>query len=490
MFDFNSDKAGLSLAAIREVFSGCADFECRAVLPGLEGGRALAVCWVDGLADGGSISDDILRPLTEQARAEGLSERSLLDLLERGGVYSSTVRRRTQACDVVTDLLVGFCCLVADGAGAALSFEVRSKATRSISPPSVEKSIKGGKDAFVETLRVNTSLVRRKLRTPELHLTETVVGRRSGTNVAVMHVEGVAKDGLADEVLRRIDAIDIDGLLSAGDLEEYIVDDPRSPFPQLLHTERPDAFAMHLLDGRVGILVDGLPVGFVLPAGLAAFMRVPEDSADHFLVSSMLTLLRWVALFLSLCLPAAFVAVSMYHQEMLPVKLLLSMTAAKQFVPFSVAAEVIAMLLSFELLQEAGLRLPDPVGQTASIIGALIVGQSAVEAKVVSPIAVIVVALAGICGYVMPSRDLGSAVRLCRLLFVLAAVLMGLYGLVAALALLILHLACLDSFGAPYTAPFTDRDGPGALTGLIKRPNRVDKFRSPHLAGWNRRRQK
>lgn len=490
MFDFNSDKAGLSLAAIREVFSGCADFECRAVLPGLEGGRALAVCWVDGLADGGSISDDILRPLTEQARAEGLSERSLLDLLERGGVYSSTVRRRTQACDVVTDLLAGFCCLVADGAGAALSFEVRSKATRSISPPSVEKSIKGGKDAFVETLRVNTSLVRRKLRTPELHLTETVVGRRSGTNVAVMHVEGVAKDGLADEVLRRIDAIDIDGLLSAGDLEEYIVDDPRSPFPQLLHTERPDAFAMHLLDGRVGILVDGLPVGFVLPAGLAAFMRVPEDSADHFLVSSMLTLLRWVALFLSLCLPAAFVAVSMYHQEMLPVKLLLSMTAAKQFVPFSVAAEVIAMLLSFELLQEAGLRLPDPVGQTASIIGALIVGQSAVEAKVVSPIAVIVVALAGICGYVMPSRDLGSAVRLCRLLFVLAAVLMGLYGLVAALALLILHLACLDSFGAPYTAPFTDRDGPGALTGLIKRPNRADKFRSPHLVGWNRRRQK
>ena len=295
---------------------------------------------------------------------------------------------------------------------------------------------------------------------------------------------------LAEEVLRRLDAIDIDGLLTAGDIEEYIVDSPRSPFPQLLHTERPDAFAIHLLDGRVGVLVDGLPLGFVLPAGLAAFMRVPEDSSDHFLVASMLTLLRWAALFLSLCLPAAFVAVSMYHQEMLPVKLLLSMTAAKQYVPFGVAAEVIAMLLSFELLQEAGLRLPDPVGQTASIIGALIVGQSAVEAKVVSPIAVIVVALAGICGYVMPSRDLGSAVRLCRLVFVLAAVLLGLYGLIGALALLILHLATLESFGAPYTAPFTDRDAPGALIGLIKRPNTADKFRSPHLAGRNKRRQK
>ena len=490
MFDYSTQKPQLSIAAIREVFSGFADFECRGVLPGLDSGAGLFVCWVDGLADGEAIAEDILRPLTEPVRAEGLTERRLLDLLERGGVYSSTVRRRTELPDVVTDLLAGFCALISDGAALALSFEVRSKATRSISSPSVEKSIKGGKDAFVETLRVNTSLVRRKLRTPELHLTETTVGRRSGTRVAVMHVEGVAKDGIVDEVMRRLDAIDIDGLLTAGDLEEYIVDSPRSPFPQLLHTERPDAFAAHLLDGRVGVLVDGLPLGFVLPAGLAAFMRVAEDSADHFLVASMLTLLRWVALFLSLCLPAAFVAISMYHQEMLPVKLLLSMTAAKQYVPFGVAAEVIAMLLSFELLQEAGLRLPDPVGQTASIIGALIVGQSAVEAKVVSPVAVIVVALAGICGYVMPSRDLGAAVRLCRLLFVLAAVLLGFYGLMAALALLILHLGCLESFGAPYTAPFTDRLGPGGLTGLIKRPNRADKFRSPHLAGRNKRRQK
>ena len=168
---------------------------------------------------------------------------------------------------------------------------------------------------------------------------------------------------------------------------------------------------MQLLNGRVGVIADGLPLGFLAPGCLPAFMRVPEDSASHFAVSSMLLALRWVALALSLLLPGAFVAVSMYHQEMLPTELLMSMSAAKQYVPFSSAAEVIAMLVSFELLQEAGLRLPDPVGQTASIIGALIVGQSAVEAKVVSPIAVIVVALAGICGYVMPSRDLGAALQ-------------------------------------------------------------------------------
>lgn len=459
------------------------------MLPGLEGGRCLSVCWVDGLADGAAIAEDILRPLTEQARTEGLCERRLLELLERGGVYSCTVRRRKRQDELVTDLLAGFCCLIAEGAGEALSFEVRSKATRSISTPQVEKSIKGGKDAFVETLRVNTSLVRRKLRTPELHLTETVVGRRSGTSVAVMHLEGIAREGLAEEVLRRIDAIDIDGLLTAGDLEEYIVDCPRTPFPQLLHTERPDAFAAQLLDGRVGILVDGLPLGFLLPGGLAAFMRVPEDSADHFLVASMLTLLRWAALVLSLCLPAAFVAISMYHQEMLPVKLLLSMTAAKQNVPFNVATEVVAMLIAFELLQEAGLRLPDPVGQTASIIGALIVGQSAVEAKVVSPIAVIVVALSGISGYTMPSQDLGSAVRLFRLALVAAAAAMGLYGVITGMVLLIWYTAGLESFGKAYTAPFTGSDAGALARVLLKRPNRANKFRSRHLAGWNRRRQ-
>ena len=356
--------------------------------------------------------------------------------------------------------------------------------------PAFEKSIKGCKDAFVETLRTNTSLIRRRLRTPELKIEQRVAGRLSGTSVALLYIEGVAQGSVVDEALRRLGELDIDGLLAAGDLEEYIVDSPRSPLPQLIHTERPDTFAIHLLDGRVGILVDGLPLGFLLPADLAAFLRVPEDSAMHFAVASMLTLLRWAALAISLLLPAAFVAVSMYHQEMLPVKLLLSMTAAKQYVPFGVAAEVIAMLLAFELLQEAGLRLPDPVGQTASIIGALIVGQSAVEAKVVSPIAVIVVALAGISGYTMPSQDLGGAVRLGRLALVAAAALLGLYGVVALAALMIWYTAGLESFGKPYTAPFTGADSGALVRVLLKRPNRANKLRGAQLAGWNRRRQR
>ena len=460
----------LELKNLSAVFSGCADFETRTVMPGLSRGMdCVTLCWLDGLVDGVTVSEDVLRPLTDMSRTIGAhTPQQLIELLERGAAY---------------------CLICFDAYHEALTFDTRTKLTRSVSEPTVEKAIKGGKDAFVETLRTNTSLVRRKLRTPSLKVEQAVVGRLSGTGVALLYIEGAAQQSVADEALRRIKDIDIDGLLAAGDLEEYIVDSPRSPLPQLLHTERPDTFAIHLLDGRIGILVDGLPVGFLLPADLAAFMRVPEDSAMHFAVASMLTLLRWIALAISLLLPAAFVAISMYHQEMLPVKLLLSMTAAKQNVPFNVATEVVAMLIAFELLQEAGLRLPDPVGQTASIIGALIVGQSAVEAKVVSPIAVIVVALSGISGYTMPSQDLGSAVRLFRLALVAAAAAMGLYGVITGMVLLIWYTAGLESFGKAYTAPFTGSDAGALARVLLKRPNRANKFRSRHLAGWNRRRQ-
>ena len=486
--NYNSKRPGS--CALKRVFAGCGDFQMRAVLPGLLPGREIFVCWLDGVVDGTSVTEDILRPVTERGRTGFfLSAARLIDIIERGAVYSYTVQRRSTLQAASEDIVNGCCAVVFDGPGEALTFEVRTKTGRAVSEPTVEKSIKGAKDAFVETLRTNTSLVRRKLKSPQLKLSQVQVGRESGTAVAVMYVEGIARDSTVRELLRRLEDIDTDALLSAGDLEEYISDSPNTPFPQLLHTERADAFAMQLLNGRVGVIVDGLPLGFLAPGCLPAFMRVPEDSSGHFAVASMLLFLRWVALGLSLLLPAAFVAVSMYHQEMLPTTLLLSMTAAKQYVPLSSAAEVLAMLLSFELLQEAGLRLPDPVGQTASIIGALIVGQSAVEARIVSPIAVIIVALAGISGYTMPSHDLASAIRLLRFLFVLAAAALGLFGLMAALALLIWHLASLESFGAPYLSPLTDADGRGALRALLRRPNRCNRLRSPVIAGENRRRR-
>ena len=294
---------------------------------------------------------------------------------------------------------------------------------------------------------------------------------------------------MVTELARRLRKLDVDALPAVGILEEALVDEPFSPFPQILHTERPDRFAMHLLDGRVGLLVDGLPVGLVLPVNLAEFMKVTGDSSMHFLVASGLTMLRYLALFLSALLPAFYVAVSMYHQEMIPTRLLLSVIRVEQELPFSTATEVLFMLAAFSLLQEAGLRLPNPIGDTVSIIGALIVGQAAVEAKLVSPIAIIVVAISGIACYTLPSQDLGFAVRLAKLALVLAAIAAGLFGVGLVTCLLLLHLADIDSFGRDYTAPLSDGQ-PGNLARLLLcRPKTQNRFRDPQLKTPDRRRQ-
>ena len=460
-----------TLPSLRELFSSCADFQTRTLRLGLESEHTVTVCWIDGLVSARMLTEDVIRPLTSLVRLpEDLGPRQSLLRILAGAVYNCSAQYRDTMDDVVSDLTHGCCVLLFDGAAQAVSFEARSEAQRAVSEPTLEKSIKGAKDAFVETLRVNTALVRRRLCTPKLKLVESCIGTQTSTRVAMLYLEGAAAPETAAALAERLDALDPEALLATGLLEEGLADAPGSPFPQFLHTERPDRFAQYLTEGRVGLLVDGLPIGLVGPASFADFMRCSGDNASNTLVASALSLLRWLALLLSLLLPALYVAVALYHQEMIPTRLLLSIIEAKQRVPFSTALEVIGMLLSFELLQEAGLHLPNPIGDTVSIIGALIVGQSAVEARIVSPIAIIVVAFAGIAGYTLPSQDMGAAVRLLRLGLVIAAVAAGLFGVGIALCLLLLHLAEMDSLGRNYTAPLSDGQAMPLTRLLLKGP--------------------
>lgn len=486
----NPDKK-ISFLSLKNEFSGCSDFQVRGVYPGGQALPGVWLCWLDGVTSFQALSEDVLQPLTDRLRLGELkSPQQCQQLLMTGAVYAAPVKLREVRDDVISDLCQGYCAIVFDTLSSAVCFEVRSTTSRAVSEPTAEKTVKGAKDAFVETMRVNTSLVRRKLKTPGLKCATLTVGRRSATSVAILYLDGIADPRLPAQVQKRLEAIDIDALVSAGNLEQYIVDHPRSPFPQILHTERPDKFAEELLQGRVGLIVDGLPLGFVVPAGMARFLRVGDDKALHFLVASMLTLLRWLSLVLTILLPAIFVAVSMFHQEMLPFRMMTSMIDAKQQVPFSVAIEVLGLLLAFELLQEAGLRLPTPIGDTVSIIGALIVGQSAVEARVVSPVAVIVVATAGICGFTQPSRDMGAALRLARLFLVFMAIFLGMYGVMLALALLVWHLCNLESFGVSYTSPMSEGGFLPSLYALIQPPLWRDKHRPAALHPKDRRNQK
>ena len=456
-----------TLPSLREIFSACADFQTRTLRLGLESNHIVTVCWLDGLVSSRMLTEDVIRPLTSLVRLpESESERQSLLRILAGAVYNCSAQYRETMDEVVSDLTHGCCVLLFDNAAQAVSFEARSETQRAVSEPTLEKSIKGAKDAFVETLRVNTALVRRRLCTPKLKLVESTLGSTTATKVAMFYLDGTASPETVAALAARLDALDADALLATGLLEEGLSDAPGSPFPQLLHTERPDRFAQYLTEGRVGLLVDGLPIGLLGPVTFADFMRCSGDSAGSAIIASSLSMLRWLALLLSLLFPALYVAIALYHQEMIPTRLLLSVIEAKQRVPFSTALEVIGMLLSFELLQEAGLHLPNPIGDTVSIIGALIVGQSAVEARIVSPIAIIVVAFAGIAGYTLPSQDLGAAVRLLRLGLVLAAVAAGLFGVGAALCLVLLHLAEMDSLGRNYTAPLSDGE-PLPLTRLF-----------------------
>ena len=475
--------------SLKAVFSGCGDLILRPVrLGGAEGTLRCALCCLDGLVDAEAVGGEVLRPLTESERFGGVGETGrAVALLEEGLAYFHSVRVRHSLDEVTEDLLCGWCALIFDG--VAVTFETRKPQGRGIEKSEMEKAVKGAKDAFSESFRLNTALLRQRIRSTELKLEELTVGRRTRTKVALVHIEGLTNRAVVEELRRRLEAIDVDGVLTTGSLEEYLL--PRtSPFPQISVTERPDRFARELLEGRAGVLADGLPLGFLMQGTLAEQVKVTEDSAGHWLLTSLLTLLRYAAMLLSVLLPAVYVAVTVYHQEMLPTKLMLSIIRTRQDVPFSTAAETLGMLLAFERLQEAGLRLPKSVGETVSIIGALIVGQSAVEAKVISPIVVIVVALAGICGYTTPNQDLAAALRLCRLGSVLLGLALGLAGVAAGSILLLYYLCTLESFGTAYLAPFCDGGAGAVLRALLRLPLPLTKERPEDLHPEDVRNQK
>ena len=475
--------------ALNALFSGCADYNTRTVRVGGTGGTLTAqLVSLDGMVDGDMVSEAVLRPLTDEQRfGDVKTPETAAALLSEGLGYYYSAKLRHSLADTAQDLLNGWCAVVFDG--VAVTFETKNVTGRSVEKPEQEKMVKGGKEAFTERIRMNTVLLRRRLRTPDLKLRELSLGRRSRTKAAILYVEGLTNEAVVSEVTERLGSIDVDGALTAGTIEEYLLP-RRSPFPQLTLTERPDRFAMELLQGRAGILVDGIPLGFLTQATLAQQLKVPEDGTGHWLIASLLTLLRWAAMLISVLLPAVYVAITMYHQEMIPTKLMLSIIQSKQGVPFSTAAETLGMLIAFELLQEAGLRLPESIGETVSIIGALIVGQSAVEARVISPVVVIVVAIAGITGYTMPNQDLAAALRLCRFGLVILSLAMGLFGIVAGSTLILYYLCTLESFGTAYLSPFSDAEGMETLRALLRFPLHRNKERPECLHPENVRNQR
>ena len=423
------------------IFGCCGDWNRREVRIGA---LTVYVYAIDGITSGGDASEYVVKPLMQDAFGGTMDE--LYDRALHRTVYNSVAVPCGDLQSTAEKLVNGFTVVLFGQ--RAIAFETKTGEKRSPSAPEVENTVKGPKDAFTETVRTNTSLLRRHLRTPALRLYETVVGQRSLTNVTLAWIDGLTEPALVSRMQARLAEIDIDGLLTPAAVEEYLTGSRPTAFPLLQYTERTDRFAQALLEGRAGLLVDGLPLGYLAPVDLGYLMTSAEDRGTDFVSASFLRVLRYAALLLGLLLPGLYVAMAAFHPQMLPTELLQSILESKRAVPFPTIVEVLGLLAAFELLQEASVSLPQSVGQSLSIIGGLVVGSAAVEARLISPAALIVVAAAGICGFAIPGRSFADALRVWRMALAAAASLAGLFGLTLGAICLVVHLAGLESFPA------------------------------------------
>ena len=465
---------------LSQIFYGAADFMRRELICGTHRVYAYAI---DGLIASSEASDYIFKPIANNLRGDTMQD--IYEKAFRGTIYNN-VATRCDDLDTSAKLLVnGFCVILFPGVGA-IGFEVKTPDKRGTSAPEVESTVKGAKDAFVETIRSNTSYVRRHLRSPDLRLYETTVGKRTLTNVTVVYLDGITDPALVERMKDRLDKIDIDGLLYPTGVEEYVTGSRPTAFPLLQYTERTDRFCQGILEGRVGLLVDGLPLGYLAPVDVGYFMESPEDHSIDYVSASCIRVLRYIALFLSLLLPGVYVAMAIHHQEMIPLPLLRSIIESKAFVPFSTAVETLGLLVAFELLQESGIHLPRAMGQSVSIIGGIVIGTAAVEAKLISPASLIAVSIAGICGFVQPNRDFAEAVRVWRFILAVLGAVAGLFGVTVGLIALVIHLSGLTSLGMSYLAPYSRwRD-----MSLLRPRHFKRKKRNPALHPEDRRNQK
>lgn len=462
-------------ANVSNIFRDAADFIRRELRCGTFKIYAYAI---DGLIAAAYASDYIFKPITQHLSGDSME--SLYRYAMEGMIYNCVAVPCKDLTNIAFLLVNGFCVVLFPGVGA-IAFEVKTPDKRGPSAPEVENTVKGAKDAFVETVRSNTSYIRRHLRSPDLRIFETQVGRRSLTNVSVVWLEGITNPELVENMKQRLAGIDIDGLLSPSSVEEYVTGSRATAFPLMQYTERTDRFCQGILDGRVGLLVDGLPLGYLAPADLMYLMESPEDRGRDYVGASAVRVLRYLALLVGLLLPGIYIALATFHQAVIPLPLLRSIIETKQSVPFSTTAEILGLLVAFELLQESGIHLPQAIGQSVSVVGGIVVGTAAVEAGLISPVALIMVSVAGVCGFVLPNRDLANAIRIWRFGIAVLSSLAGLYGTAAGFLILLIHLSGLRCLGIGYLT----RTG-----SVLRRRLEKDKFRSLKLSPRDRRNQR
>ncbi len=441
--------------AIRSRFGGSFDLVVRLFRSDATPSRELALIYIDGIVDAETVNVSIMEPLMsmqlpQHAHTKGTK---LLEALRDCIVSVGSVGEMFTLEEALQAVSDGLCLIVAEGCTSVLTASVTGGEQRSVTIPQTQTVIRGPQYGFVENIRTNISLVRRIIRSSDLHVQMHKIGRQTHTDVAVLYLNGVVDEGVLKEVYRRLGDIDIDGVLESGYIEEFIQDETFTLFPTILNTERPDTVASILLEGRVAIMVDGTPIALMAPITFFSFFQSPEDYYQRFDIATLVRVIRYVAFIVSILLPALYIAVTTFHQEMLPTTLLISIAAQREGVPFPGLVEALLMEMTFEVLREAGLRMPRAIGPAISIVGALVLGQSAVQAGIVSAVMVIVVSFTAISNFVMPEFNMGAASRIIRFIFMVMAGMFGFFGIFISVLVMLVHLVSLRSFGVPYMSP-------------------------------------
>jgi len=415
----------------------------------------LAIISIDGLSDKTTISDSVIGKLMANIEEEEEIEITTINQYVRSSYLTvGDVMNIEHFTPLYHAILNGETVILLDGFAEGIVTSTKSAKDRAVAEPSTESVIRGPRESFTETLRTNTALIRRKIKSPNLWIKSRVIGEVTQTDVAVMYINGIASDKIVAEVLARLDRINIDGILESGYIEDLIQDSKNSMFPTIYNSERPDVIAGELLDGKVAILVDGTPFVLVVPALFTSFLQSAEDYYQHWIISSLIRILRFFGISLALVAPSLYVAITTFHQEMLPTPMLISIASQREGVPFPAVVEALIMELAFEILREAGLRMPRTIGPAVSIVGTLVIGQAAVDAGVVSAVMVIIVALTAICSFLFPAYGLSNTIRVLRFPLMILAAMFGLFGVMFGIIIIILHLCSIRSFGVPYLSPF------------------------------------
>jgi spore germination protein len=443
-----------------------------------------AVVYIDGMADKNLINNFVL----ESLMLEGEKIENVMQIKDKI-LTVSDMREVLKLSEAVDAMLSGDAMMFVEGIPAVFIIATRFWPARGVSEPSGETVIRGGRDGFTETIRFNTALIRRRIRDTRLKVQPKSLGVRSKTDCAIMYIDDIVNKDVLESLMNRIEKINIDAVLDSGYIEQLIEDDIWSPFPQIQSTERPDVVSAALYEGRVAVLCDNSPFAIIVPATLPSLFQTPDDYYQRWLNSSMLRIIRFFAIFIGLIMPALYIAVTSFHTSIIPTKLAYSIAASREGVPFPAFVETLIMEIALAFLIEAVVRLPKAIGSTIGIVGGLIIGQSAVSAGIVSPIMIIIVSLTAIASFITPNYELSSALRFARFLLIVAASIIGLYGIALGLIVMLIHLVKLKSFGIPYLSPLVHPHKRDFKDMFIRAPLRTFKTRPEYMEPEDKIRQ-